>query len=101
MGYYTDYTLESSHANLIITEELKMSGYTEDFLGDGYVHDTKWYSHIEDMVELSKANPEIKIVTSGIGEEFDDIWEAEFLNGKHRIARAKIIEPCFDGVDWE
>ena len=101
MGYYTDYELISDKNDIkIIPDSLLLSRELAEFLTYGNIQDVKWYSHIKEMVELSKHNKDVLIKTSGKGEEFDDIWEAQFLNGKYRAAKAKIVDPCFDDVDW-
>ena len=53
------------------------------------------------MLLLSKANPDVEFLTSGVGEEQGDIWEAKFLNGKYKIIKAKIVMEKYSDVGWK
>ena len=103
MGYYTSYTLDSDHSRtkLNIPDGIESKYDMNEFLYLGCVDETKWYSHIKDMLLLSKANPDVEFLTSGVGEEQGDIWEAKFLNGKYKIIRAKIVMEKYSDVGWQ
>ena len=102
MGYYTSYTLDSDHnlTEVKIPDGIESVYNMNEFLRIGCIDETKWYGHIKDMLLLSKVNPNIEFLTSGIGEERDDIWEAKFLNGKYKIIRAKIEMEKYSDVGW-
>ena len=71
-----------------------------EFLHLGCVDEARWYGHIKDVLLLSKVNHNIEFLTSCIGEERDDIWEAKFLNGEYKIIRAKIEMEKYSDVGW-
>ena len=50
------------------------------------------------MLLLSKANPDVEFLTSGVGEEQGDILEAKFFNGKYKKIKAKIVMEEYDEV---
>ena len=52
------------------------------------------------MLLLSKANHDVEFLTSGVGEEQGDIWEAKFFNGKYKIIKAKIEMEKYSDVGW-
>jgi len=56
----------------------------------------KWYDHHDDMVELSRAFPQVLFTLEGAGEEMDDRWRKYYLNGKVHIVQAIITYPAFD-----
>ena len=103
MGYYTNHTLDSDHSRtkLNIPDGIESKYDMNEFLHLGRVDETKWYSHIKDMLLLSKANPDVEFLTSGVGEEQGDIWEAKFLNGKYKIIKAKIVMEKYSDVGWK
>lgn len=100
MGYYTDFSLDSYHEDVIIPENLSCS-YVSEFFKQKEIYDMKWYDHIEDMVKVSLANPNQEFMTSGIGEENGDQWKCIFLNGKYKKVQAEIVFKDFKDVDWE
>lgn len=57
-----------------------------------------WYEHEKDIKEFSEQYPDIIFELNGIGDEYDDIWNKYFLNGKMQTCIAKII---FDQYDPE
>lgn len=100
MGYYTDFSLDSCHEDVIIPDGV--SGcYLSEFFDEGVLYDMKWYDHIEDMVKVSLANPNQEFMTSGVGEENGDQWKCIFLNGKYKKAKAEIVFKGFKCVEWE
>lgn len=52
----------------------------------------KWYEYYEDMQSISKLFPEIIFHLRGDGEDSDDFWEADFMNGVGQ-QRTAIIPP--------
>lgn len=101
MGYYTDYLLESVHEDFIIPDNVSDKSLMEDFFNNRHESELKWYSHLDDMLLMSIANPNVVFHTSGIGDKQGDIWEANFLNGKTKVIREQRMMPKFSDVDWE
>ena len=103
MGYYTDFSLDSYHEDVIIPEGV--TGYCDqDFFDSKEAHDAKWYHHIEDMLKVSLANPDVEFRTSGVGEEPEepeDQWQCVFLNGKYKKVVAEITFKDFKDVEWK
>lgn len=65
---------------------------------------TKWYSHDEDLIKLSKKFPEIVFRLHGEGEEPGDLWDKYYKNGKTQFCKAKIVFDDFDEdelVTWK
>ena len=102
MGYCTNYALDSNHnrEELNIPNEIESKYAMNEFLHIGCV-DAKWYSHIKDMLLLSKANPDVEFLTSGVGEEQGDIWEAKFINGRYKKIKAQIVMEKYNDVEWK
>lgn len=93
MGYMTDYSIES-----ITQEQLEK---LESISGHGFdtsneLRDAKWYKHEINMRELSKAYPNTLFKLHGEGEEYPDLWDKYFKNGKMQECRAIIRYPAFD-----
>ena len=100
MGYYTDFSLDSYHEDVIIPEGV--TGYCDqDFFDSKEAHDAKWYHHIEDMLKVSLANPDVEFRTSGVGEGNGDQWRCVFLNGKYKKVVAEITFKDFKDVEWK
>ena len=51
---------------------------------------SKWYEHDEEMLEMSKAFPEIVFYLHGEGEESGDLWFTYYKNGKKQYCPARI-----------
>ena len=101
MGYYTDYSLKSVHEDFIIPDNVSDKDLMEDFFDTRHDTELKWYSHNDDMLLMSVANPDVVFYTSGVGERQGDVWEAMFLNGKYKVVREQQMMPKFSDVDWE
>ena len=100
MGYYTEFSLDSYHEDVIIPEDV--SDYCDDgFFSGGNLCDLKWYDHIDDMLKVSLANPDVEFHTSGVGEENGDQWQCVFLNGKYKKVVAEITFKDFKDVEWK
>lgn len=54
--------------------------------------DLKWYDYYEDVVDISEHFPEVIFHLAGDGEDRDDLWEADFMNGVSQ-QRTAIIPP--------
>lgn len=81
MGYLTYYRLEWDDKNFQIPADFEGLNYAFD--EEGYsLESVKWYSHEQDMRNLSKVYPDILFTLSGEGEESGDLWEAYFKAGK-------------------
>lgn len=100
MGYCTDFSLDSYHEGVVIPEDV--SGYCDKYFFDcKEMFGIKWYDHIEDMLKVSLANPDVEFHTSGIGEENGDQWKCVFLNGKYKKVVAEIVFKDFKDVEWK
>ena len=60
------------------------------------IGDYTWYSHEDNIKAISLEFPDVLFTLHGEGEEFGDIWNKYFLNGKMQMAKAEIIIPEFD-----
>lgn len=114
MGYYTRYELsfhEVKHGVMVYNGankeiEKQVLGHLTTICPDvfdgltsiGELPDDvcKWYSHDEDMLDLSRRMPNYVFTLSGEGEEFCDLWETHYLNGKVQHCPAEIIYPVMD-----
>lgn len=114
MGYYTDFTLNISNTRRSrsgklclesemepgllakVSEEIGHLGVLEDGDADyGWYGNAKWYSHDEDMLELSKKFPTVLFTLFGDGEETEDLWYTYYLNGAYQHAPARIVYDDF------
>ena len=100
MGYYTNFSLDSYHEDVVLPEEVT-GCCDQDFFYSKEVCDVKWYDHIEDMLKVSLANPDVEFRTSGVGEEPEDQWQCVFLNGKYKKVVAEITFKDFKDVEWK
>jgi hypothetical protein len=57
---------------------------------------TKWSDHEEDMREISKQWPGVVFCVNGIGEDWDDIWDQYFKDGKAQMCGARIEFDPYD-----
>jgi hypothetical protein len=109
MGYYTDHTITLKQGEVAHDkkEEIRKAldeisdGYNFENNSDGgeleiTLWDAKWYSHEEDMRELSKKYPDLVFQIKGEGEESGDLWIEYYKNGKMQEAPAKIVYDDFD-----
>jgi hypothetical protein len=57
----------------------------------------EWYHHGRDMEEISLLYPDVLFELEGNGEEWDDHWQARYLNGKEEKVHAnvRIVYPEF------
>ncbi len=53
--------------------------------------DSKWYDHQEDLAAMSRAIPNVLLHLEGIGDTFDDVWDAFALDGHVEKHQAKIV----------
>tara|TARA_Y100000034_G_C6900387_1_gene416236 strand:- start:212 stop:595 length:384 start_codon:yes stop_codon:yes gene_type:complete len=122
MGYYTVYSLVivgdsgwdtevdyDSLEDLVLEGDLKMPSYKHSYGDKGSPADFmkslascltydahKWYSYEEDMMALSKVNPETLFRLHGEGEERGDIWNMWFQNGKSQREEVLMTIPEYD-----
>lgn len=91
MGYYTEYDLEIFTKN---GERYFDSGKIQNEIQEKYRlafgDSIKWYEYKVNMIEFSKKYPELILVISGDGEDFDDKWKHYFLNGEDEYIKANI-----------
>lgn len=102
MGYSTRYTLEVHDGEETIHDILEAVGesfegldYAVDINGES-IEEAKWYSHEEDMLELSLKYPEVVFLLHGEGEENGDLWNMYFKNGKKQNCNAVVVYEEFD-----
>lgn len=111
MGYYTYHTLKWRFHPESLGEvppiyvqtfldhlRAKTDDYV-DFDENGYPTNNegwKWYSHNDDMLEVSRMFPIILFSLYGDGEESDDNWVQYYLNGKTYSIYASLGFPEFD-----
>ena len=100
MGYYTNFSLDSHHEDVVIPEGVT-SCCDQYFFDSKEVYGEKWYDHIKDMLKVSLANPDVEFRTSGVGEENGDQWQCVFLNGKYKKVVAEITFKDFKDVEWK
>lgn len=101
MGYSTRFELKVHEGDLKI-ENIMAENY--DFYGLDYaigdngenIESVKWYSHAEDMINLSVKYPNIVFALQGKGEEQGDSWFKYFKNGKMQDCHAKITFDPYD-----
>lgn len=99
MGYYTSHKLEIVGGHMDILEQI-IENDPQTFYGlykDGSPLDSvKWYSHQEDMKQLSKQYPDLVFKLTGEGEETGDMWIEYHKNGKMQDCHAKITFEDYD-----
>ena len=116
MGYYTEFELnvyaaekddqsgaftKAYHLSPLVKIDLeneieKMNVFESGDCDSGWYANTKWYDWEDDMALLSKRFPEIFFELHGIGEGFEDMWNAYVFNGAIQYCPAEITYPPFD-----
>ena len=120
MGYSTEYMLDyvtgehdtkiCEHTNAkgskyccecgVLLADITIIEYIKNYLRvtlkfDPFIDACKWYSHEDDLREISKKFNKTVLVLHGYGEEHDDIWVKYFFNGKCQIGKAIITFPDY------
>ena len=99
MGYYTQHDLSIVKGDITIQEiykqwennEFKFEGFEYYLDEDGDCStEGKWYSHREDMVELSKRYKDVVFLLEGYGEDSGDIWKEYYKNGLMQYCPVKM-----------
>lgn len=80
MGYYTDFGLEVHPFKYQDKVERCLSRYLGGI--DVFNEEYSWYDHEEDMLHISKTNPDVLMILTGEGEKSGDIWRDVYLNGE-------------------
>ena len=104
MGYYTLYNLDAYEHGTRVTEEREeeicafarecseITEYMDIIHFDELSYDSmKWYSHDEDILELSKNFPSVIFELSGEGEDRDDNWISYYHNGEMETLHGHIV----------
>ncbi len=73
-----------------------MIGFVVNLLQGFYTHPCKWYTHREDLLEISNRFPDVLFTLNGEGEESRDIWKLYIRNGKSQLEKAEILIADFD-----
>lgn len=63
-------------------------------------YDCKWYEHETDMLDLSKAFPDLTFCLHGEGEKQLDVWDEYYLNGNMEVCRIVCTMPKPDTIVW-
>lgn len=104
MGYYTNYYLEVKVNSLEKMKEI-VKKFNEIYqfneldinnIDEGGItaeFESKWYSHDEDMLQLSRLFPDYVFELEGKGEERDDWWISCYKNGRMATSNAELIPP--------
>jgi hypothetical protein len=110
MGYYTNYNLnaydkdgnedDKTLRSILSIDRKKNPKGSELFyvIYEGGIS-SKWYSHEDDLKEISSKFPSTLFILKGEGETNSDMWIKYFRNGKMQVRRAKITYDEID--DWE
>ena len=118
MSYYTQYTLSDknikskrefdklncyikNHADM--NDSLAFDTYDENTeVIEAYAKNvTKWYSHVDDMVEMSRNFPNMVFKLSGAGETQEDIWDEYYENGDMERCDAELVLPKPQKIEWD
>lgn len=92
MGYYTTYTIS-------VTPEPSEDLLAEDVDGETLCSlivdewNSKWYSHDDEMIALSKRWPDYLFRVDGEGEEQGDVWVAFYQAGEKEEHQQPKWEP--------
>ena len=112
MGYYTYYNLDAYEHGARVVEEREeeicafarecseITEYMDIMKFDELSYDSmKWYSHDNDILELSKHFPTVIFELSGEGEDRDDNWISYYRNGEKETLYGRIIYD-YPGTDF-
>lgn len=96
MGYATFYKLTTTPPNAAAEKAVHdlYDGEIGQALADG--EDMKWYDHETDLRKISTQFPDVVFHLHGVGEDYGDIWEKHFCNGKMQVCKARITFPKYD-----
>lgn len=99
MGYFTDYSLmwdsdkpeDGKNISEFISNLPYWNGEEFDYsTGEIYFGEAKWYDYQKDLCALSKEFPNILFHMYGNGDDYDDLWEEHWQNGKYQHCHAEI-----------
>ena len=104
MGYYTRYWLTVEVNSLdemkkIVAKFNEIYQYNEldiNSIGEGGIEaefESTWYSHDEDMKQLSRLFPNYVFQLEGQGEDREDWWISCYKNGEVATSNAEIVPP--------
>lgn len=99
MGYYSDYELEIRGKGPIFhrlkdtAHDIDAAGVynrsLEDLMNDG-LSEVKWYSHQEDITDISKSWPNVMFVLSALGEDGEQ-WRVYAMNGTSQRVKGRTV----------
>lgn len=92
MGYYTDYTLQI----LNLSDDKKKDVFSRLSLNSDGESNSKWYSHENDMKNISKMIDFSVFILHGIGED-NDCWVKIFCDGN--LIKCIIGRIVYDDLD--
>ena len=104
MGYYSDYELEIRGKGPIFNRlrdtahDIDAAGVynrsLEELMNNG-LSEVKWYSHEEDIANISKSWPNVMFVLSASGEDGEQ-WRVYAMNGTSQRVSGRVV---FDDPD--
>ena len=117
MGYYTAHTMRAEGAvNEDVARQINKALEEKEIIGyaldTGYYYDkeqfiswdcadsAKWYSHEEDMLDISRQFPDVTFLLSGEGENQGDMWDEYFHNGTAELCTAEIVFKKPTTIKW-
>ena len=105
MGYYTQFELDMMpwpcedkereiKANIIARiDNIDINEVDSRDMEWFLYNEMKWYSHQEDMLEVSKLFPDTIFVLHGEGEDHNDLWNEYYCDGEMERVEAEFIYP--------
>ena len=95
MGYYTYFTLDVTPDT---PEQLpalfeQITDYSFSNIGNDSI---KWYDVDSNMCDISRRFPNHIFTLHGNGKDFDDKWQAVYVNGQFSKVYAELIFPTID-----
>ncbi|MGI9570359.1 MAG: hypothetical protein ACR2PH_11620 [Desulfobulbia bacterium] len=101
MGYYSDFKIKVDGEVVCHCGKnggfdpilYRASGYNFE---NGELSESKWYSYHENMIEVSKDNPDRLFQLDRDGEEKGDIERRYYKNGKYQEVKVEVVYEDFD-----
>lgn len=102
MGYETTYHLKSTGSrDDLVSALIEVAEIPREIALDltGGAMATKWWNPRPVMIEISRRLNGTALTLEGDGEENEDLWVEEYLNGRYR--RSEAIITMSDFTDWK
>ena len=95
MGYYTYFTIE-----VIPDQPDDLPQVFKDVTDIDFTElsndSIKWYDYQSNMSDISRKYPNHVFKLTGDGEDYDDKWQAVFVNGNYQQVYAELIYPTIN-----